>query len=314
MKSYININGKSNDEIQAIRKDLCTSSDFGAILNISPYKDAVRVYRDKVEGSDFKGNDRTRLGLMMEGVLADYFADETGYKVVNDNKIRLHPDHQWLSTSLDRVVTTPEGRFPLEIKTANEMAQKNWDDDYPSWYKAQIQGQMAITGWHKCYVMIFSYGFNIDYQMMEFEFDEEWWNDAFPKLEKFWFENVKANVPPEPMSEESLKYIHPVASDDECIPMSSDANKYLSSLIYAKKEIADWNKIKKEAELSLKKEIGDAEVMLGENYVVTYKNSKGRSTFDKKSFGEDHPELLEKYTSNGNSYRTLRIKEANNNE
>lgn len=311
----VSTNGMSKADWLQGRCSTIGTSDASGILGLSPYTNAYDVYVKKVEGETFEGNEVTRYGLEMEDICAKRFTEETGLKTIKDNKIRYHRcdpgTDPWLSTNLDRVVITPEGRCPLEIKTVRDVAKKSWDGDFPSWYKCQIMGQMAITGWHTCYVYVHIYGsFGIDFEIMQFHFDEDYWKESYKKLEHFWFENVLKRIPPEPTSESNIKHLYPKAEEGSVITLSDPVEKAIEELEEVKAEILRANKQKKDLEVLIKKEIGEAETMMNDKYVVTYKNSKGRSTFNKKSFGLDHPELLKEYTSNGNSYRTLKIKEA----
>jgi len=311
---HISTLGMSRDEWLDKRPLSIGTSEISSILGLNPYSSATDVYRDKVEGIRFEGNALTEFGLYMEDACANWFSAETGHKVQKDHKIRYYEHHNWLSTNLDRVVITPDGRSPLEIKTTKEVAQKNWDDEFPTWYQCQIQGQMAITGWHHCYVVVFTHGYDIQYKRMEFNFDEGFWDSILPHLEYFWFENVLKEVPPEPTKDSDLKYLFPQAVELKEVDPSDDVTQAIKDLMSIKDELSQLQKAKKDKEFSIRKHMGDGELMNDGSFVVTYKNSKGRSTFDKKRFGGDYPDILKEYTSQGSGTRTLRIKEAPNNE
>ena len=82
----------NEDDWHELRAKRIGGSDVGAILGVNPYKSIVDVYVDKTEGSDFKGNNATYWGHVLEGTVLKEFSNrhkelivyEVPYSVVND--------------------------------------------------------------------------------------------------------------------------------------------------------------------------------------------------------------------------------------
>lgn len=126
------------------------SSDVGAILGMSEYRTALDVYNEKTAPApiDIPMNAAMEFGLRLEQVVAEKYAEETGRRVLRDNKIRIHEEYPFLMCNLDRVILPEngEGRGILEIKTSSGMAVRHWEDEVPLPYYAQIQHQLSVTG------------------------------------------------------------------------------------------------------------------------------------------------------------------------
>ena len=287
------------------------ASEWAGALGKSMYQTPLDVYLSKVERRVLDDTLPMRLGRDIEPVIAKWFVEETGLQVRNDNKIRYHKDHPYLATNLDRVVVLDDGLACLEIKTVGEMAFKAWQSDFPLHYKIQIQGQMEITGYPYCYVAMAIWGMNTitDFKIMKFERDPEFFNAIRPYLVDFWENRVLHLNPPKPINSDDLKETYPFHKDGESINATDAILNDMNDLALVKEKIKELKAEQKSLEFNVKDFIGHAEILTnGENILATWKASNGRKTFDKKTFGSEHPELLDQYTTEGNPYRTLRIK------
>lgn len=105
------------------RKNHIGGSDAAACVGLSPYKDNVQLWEEKmglVLPEDISDRDYVRYGTEAEGHLRALFAmDFPQYQVLyEENNMFLNPEYPWMHASLDGELVDPEGRHGiLEIKT-----------------------------------------------------------------------------------------------------------------------------------------------------------------------------------------------------
>jgi predicted phage-related endonuclease len=212
-------------------------------------------------------------------------------KVKQDNKIRIHEDHEFLTTNLDGMVVGE--KVPVEYKTTAQP----WDGEIPDHYFVQIQHQMMVTESPYIYFASLSLGFNKQFVIEKYERNEEFISDMEKKLIDFWENHVLKSVPPEPQSVEDAQKIFREVDPDSI--RDADESIYyicrkLQNLNGDKKAIDDRIK---EHKLELMKSLSNKQLLqYNGTTLVTWKQTKDRSIFDKDQFREDHPKLFNKYT------------------
>jgi putative phage-type endonuclease len=154
---YLDTREMSKTEWLKQRKNGIGGSEVAAVLNISPYKTAYQVWKDKVSDEiEDEENDYTRLGNFIEDFIASEYARQTGRKTLRDNKIRVHKEYSCLIVNLDRVIVdNQDGSGPgiLECKSTVNFVFKSWKDDetaqqsIPLTYYSQIQHELSVTGY-----------------------------------------------------------------------------------------------------------------------------------------------------------------------
>ena len=187
----------NEDDWHELRAKRIGGSDVGAILGVNPYKSIVDVYVDKTEGSDFKGNNATYWGHVLEGTVLKEFSNrhkelivyEVPYSVVND----------FLIANLDGALKDKEtGDYGvLEIKTTSVWNRKEWEEDIiPQSYYAQIQHYLMLTGYKFAYVAVLIGG--NEYKEFKVERSEEDIELIRNKSTEFYNENLLKKIPPMP--------------------------------------------------------------------------------------------------------------------
>lgn len=97
------------------RKNHIGGSDAAACVGLSPYKDNVQLWEEKmglVLPEDISDRDYVRYGTEAEGHLRALFAmDFPQYQVLyEENNMFLNPEYPWMHASLDGELVDPEGR------------------------------------------------------------------------------------------------------------------------------------------------------------------------------------------------------------
>lgn len=288
------------DDWQELRRKRIGGSDIGAIVGVNPHKSIVDVYIDKIQGSEFKGNDATFWGKMNEPTVVRVFSKkhselityQVPYSVVED----------FLIANLDGVLKDKEtGEYGvLEIKTTEVWNSKNWEDDeIPQSYYAQVQHYLMLTGYKFAYVAVLIGSHK--YREFRVERSEEDIEFIKNRATEFYNENILKEVPPMPDGSDAyMEYLKKKAAEienNELIELA-DLEIKAEELNHISKQI---NELKKEEQL-LKEIILDR--MIKENtqkakignHKFNIQNSPNPS-LNKEKFKKEDPEFFEEYNN-----------------
>ena len=286
----------NEDDWHELRAKRIGGSDVGAILGVNPYKSIVDVYVDKTEGSDFKGNNATYWGHVLEGTVLKEFSNrhkelivyEVPYSVVND----------FLIANLDGALKDKEtGDYGvLEIKTTSLWNKKDWEDDViPQYYYAQVQHYLMLTGYKFAYIAVLIGG--QQYKEFKIERSEEDINLIRNKATEFYQENLLKKIPPMPDGSDAyMNYLKQKAleiENNEVIEFV-DLEEKAAKIKELSKEI---NSLKKEQDL-LKEEVMLELINNGTQKGVAGKfkfNIQTRKTPDFEAMAKENLELMEQY-------------------
>ena len=162
-----------SEEWYANRLERIGASEIGAVLGLSPYTPAAKLFLEKIgmmEQGKFQ-NKFTFWGLALEDLIADawkyhngqeedYIQNKGEGKKIRDcknvNGFYVNDKYPHLSSTPDRMID--KGMFnlldrapltkrcPLELKTISDYEAKMWENGIPVSYLAQVHGQMITTG------------------------------------------------------------------------------------------------------------------------------------------------------------------------
>lgn len=186
------------------RRTYIGGSDIGAIMGRSRYRTPVDVYYQKIgETPEFKGNEATFWGNILEAVVAAEYARREGVKVVRDRNLYRHPDYPYMVGHIDRRVLNAPGGKVLEVKTAGKWFKPaDWEDEPPPDYVLQVQWYMGLTGWQNADLVALLAG--QDFRTYSIPRDEFVIQEAFETAKEFWA-RVQERNPPPPRNEEDCK-------------------------------------------------------------------------------------------------------------
>lgn len=199
------------------REGRVTASSVGSILGIAPYSTKYDVMRRMVreyhgQESEFNGNVATEYGTYNEAGALIEFEIETGLKVENAPFV-ISDKYEWLGASPDGYVSDGnliEIKCPYGLRNGGHFKSINEQKHY----YAQMQLQMFCTNKKGCYF----YQWQPKKTMTEFvEFNEDYFNDMFIKLEEFYKEYLVEREFPN-----ARNYL-----DNEDIKLDDMVNKYL---------------------------------------------------------------------------------------
>lgn len=295
MKATISTLDLTREEWLKARKQGIGSSDVAAILGLSKYRTPLEVYEEKISAEIIEQpmTPAMEFGVKLEQVVADTYAERTGRKVVRDNKIRIHPDYQFLLANLDRIIMPINGggRGILECKTASSRAAKQWETEIPAGYFAQIQHQLFVTGmtWGVLALLVDGR----DFQTFDVKRDDGFIGMQVSILSDFWKNHVVPRNPPEATVtdlEVQMAVIGSTIEADEGTTLDID------TLTDARKELARVKAKAEEYEEKVKLYIGNHEMLTHAGRVLaTWKSSKPSASIDTKRLQIEVPEIAAKY-------------------
>lgn len=306
------------------RSQTIGSSEISAIMGLNRYMTPIDVWKRKTgRAQEFEGNAATERGLLLEPVVAQWWAKESGNQVqVNKEVFKAQdvpcsatPDYfYWLDTepgeSMSEQSQNGEARGILEIKTTRFRVI---EDDVPqSWFlQAQYQAAIVNRFFLRAPVeeislawldgdLVFghaSFKVNAGYGAKLLEFTADWWG-----------KHVIADVMPDPENHKEAAYKWPNSSGAK-IEASKDLRELVRVARILKKEIAekekelDWNT------LQIKEIMQEAEaITFQDELLCTWKTSKERAKFDEKAFKAEHEELYQKFCKTVSGNRVFLLK------
>lgn len=209
---------QSRDEWLLERRNYIGASDIGALLldhdghPIHPYKTPHDLWLDKKGLSNFNGNERTDMGLMLEPVIAAKFKMvNPGVKVKKGKTVYGEKPHH--ASNPDLIVMGRVSQVPgmsivepnkkgykclVQMKSAGFYSAKDFGidgtDEVPDWYNAQVQWEMYTAGADMCVIALL-FDTHLYHQFIVYR-DEELINILKGYADHFWQSYVLADREP----------------------------------------------------------------------------------------------------------------------
>lgn len=287
------------EEWLTARRQGIGGSDAAAILGLDPWKSALAVYYEKIDGRQGEDSLAMELGRELEPFLRRKFQqwlqENEGCQadVRQEPFILQHSDYPFLLANIDGWFTHPElGPCGLELKTAGEFQREHWDDDeIPDRYYIQVQHYLAVTGLHNFYI-----GYLIGNRLFNAKRvprHETVIGELTRRLQNFWENHILAGVPPAPAGldcdTDILKKLYPQENGDPAIMLPHMQEQYDAYKTLKKQEKELGLKLESIKQLFMS-EMKEAQVALVGRKKITWK------TIERKG-----------YTVAPTSYRSLRI-------
>jgi len=270
-----------HDEWLEWRQKGIGGSDIAAICGMSRYKSPMAVYLDKIgELPPVEDNPKMKAGRILEPVVADWFAEETGMKVWRQNAIFQHPQYPFMLANIDRWL--PGQNAGLECKNTSEYSRHDWEGTQaPTEYILQCNHYMAVTGADRWYIAVLIGGW--DFQWRVIERDEELIKNLITIEHEFWHEHVLTKNPPafSHQDTELLKGIFPTSTAGERVDLPEDAYDDIQGIYQARADKADAERRLETHKNRIKGYMRDAELAYFQDELkFTWKtNAKGIRSF-----------------------------------
>ena len=305
----------SHDEWLKCRINYIGGSESASAVGINPWKSPVRLWLIKtgqIEDDDLSDNEAVQIGKEIEAFIAQLFVERTGIKVRRDNFMYQHPEYQFMSANVDRVVIGEN--IGVEIKNVGIRSAHLWEgDELPDIYFCQIQHYCAVMGWEGVHVAALIAGnrFVSKYVPRNNDFIQ----NLIETEAAFWQHVVNKTMPAVDGSEDcstTLKKMFP-GCNGQTIALPDIADLWVKQYQAASADEEAAKLRKEEAKNALSLAIGENLAGMIGRYTVTLSPVKGRETFDKAKFTKDYPGVYDKYIKIGAASKRFAIKEEDGN-
>ena len=212
--------------------------------------------------------------------------------------------------NLDGICNHPDyGTCIFEAKTATAYKAGEWEDSIPDEYYLQIQHYMAVTGYRGAYIAVLVGGNTFKWRFVER--DEELIATLIRLEADFWHHVEDLTPPPLDGSDASTKFLSeqfPNSVPQSHIDLPVNAADLFRQYDAACEQLEVATEQKQQAENLLKQMMGDNEVGIAGERIITWKTVT-QERLDTTTLKSEHPTLYQKY-ANKISYRRFSIKAA----
>ena len=299
----------SHEEWLQIRRGYIGGSDAGAIVGMNPYSSAFSVWAEKTgKLPEFEGNVATRVGTMLEDLVAKLFMEETGKKVQRLNFTLVNPAYPFACANIDREIIGEDA--VLEIKTTNSFVnvKKFRTGEYPEMWYAQMTHYLAVTGAQKAYLAVLSEG--RDFKIFELERDEEEIKALMDAERDFWNTYVvPKRTPPvdgHSATSDAIKALFDI--DDGDTRDLNGMERIFEQRSLLNKHIKDLKAELDGIDNSIKLQLGNASKGVCGFWSVSWK-TQNTAGFDREAIKADYPGIdFAKYATQSRVFRVTEKK------
>ncbi len=180
------------------RKKGIGSSDAPIIMGVSPWKNVVDLYNDKISNSvDETTNYVQERGNRMEPRIRSLYEMISGQSFPAD-LVRME-ELPWMMASLDGI--SEDRKSIIEIKVSGKA---DWESGFvPPKYYPQVQHAMLVANADRCFYLSYLYSkkepivLSVEHLVVLEAFpDREYQREMFDKEMHFWKQNVEKRIPP----------------------------------------------------------------------------------------------------------------------
>lgn len=300
------------------RKHYVTGTDAGKLIGVSPYGGKFAVWLDKMgRAAPVVETPAMKAGKKLESAILQTYAEEMNCKLEHVDGYQLITCDKYprLGASLDG--WNHDLQIPVDaknIKWKNEKWGDAWTDQFPEYYKAQLQVQMMVTGATFAHLAVMFSG--QDFFIYSMEYDEGMAQKILDATEEFWPYVENDQMPEADGSDEATEYIKSEFARGDAAAVKEPTEEILEALKglqKAKLDEKDAQNRKTEFENRIKVFMGDATAIKG---VCTWNNNKDSVKTDWEQVAsvalasmsaEDQKKLIASYTTTKPGARVLRI-------
>lgn len=317
---FIEIERKEADKAAWLekRRNYVTGTDAAKLLGLSPFGGIFDVWLDKTgQAPEFTQNAAMRAGSAFESAILKMYAEDTDAKLEHVDGYTLVTCDRYprLGASLDGWNHTLG--IPVDAKNIrwkNEKWGDAWTDEFPDYYKTQLQVQMMVTGAKFAHLAVMFSG--QDFCIYTMEYDEELAQKIVEASEAFWPYVENSEMPEASGSESTSNYIKEHFAEgtpEKEKEPDEELAKNVEAYVKASEEEKSAKARKDEAGNRIRVFMGEATVVPG---FCTWKNNKGKTETDWQGVAEtlmenmpvlEREELVKKFTETKPGNRTLRI-------
>jgi len=279
------------------------ASEVAAVMGMSRFSTALDVFKAKHGIDNPMDAERAFWGHQAEPGLQLWVERFSGVDV------RLQPGFMarsvevpFVHASFDGVSYDPFTTW--QMKTAHEYTAHHWDEGIPTDIRVQVQAEMFVAGTQRAAVVVQIGG--VRGRLFWERRDERFIRDhMLPAVTEFW-QHVQTGQPPLPSTLAEVAEVFPTEKGTEAV-LSESAFETLERITVLGSDIQAQEAERDALKVALAEFVGAAETLTYDGRpVATWKTQKGRASFNKRAFEDDHPDLAAAYTTQGAPFKVLR--------
>lgn len=267
----------------ALRQKGLGGSEIAAVAGIHPYRTKLDVYLEKIGLRELVENRYTEWGNRLEHALGLAYADrlQTGDVVMLDQPgtivMKAHP---WVLATPDFTLRNDPEPRGLECKVRGVYDSHRWGpdgtDQVPDEVAAQCHWGMLVTGFTRWDVAVLLGG--NDFRVYTLHYDPEIAKHLLNLGHAFWFEHVVAEKPPtldgSKSAQHFVKRLFPM-HDDAMLSADPELDAMVDELRQARGRRMAAEAMELMWQARIKAQIGVHSGIMGRDYKITWKNTKG---------------------------------------
>jgi putative phage-type endonuclease len=250
------------------RRRLITATDLPAILGIDPWRSEGDVARAKLEGAEPEPTIPMRVGSTLEPLIAALWSERTGEPVERWGELVTHPELPWAGATPDYRA----GDVLVECKWS--ATPSRWRDGLPQEYECQVRWQLGVTGLRRASVAALV---GRDLSIYDVEHDEDQWR-ALVRIAEDFRRRLEAGGP-FAETRESIARAYPRGEDIELVA-DRDLADAVRALLDVRSQIERLKESADRLETTIKGRMGPASRLVGEGFVVTWRNVRDSEITD----------------------------------
>lgn len=287
--SFVRVCGTDDREAWlAARKSGIGGSEVASLFGCG-FRSALEVYTDKLGLGEEPETEPEfmRWGKLLEPVILNEFARETGRRVEHGGQLLRSREWPWMLVTLDAEQVDPKRPSPgiVEAKNTRYLAGDWQNGEIPRRVWLQVQQGLAVTGraWGSVAVLLWG----SEFKWADVERDDTFIREQLvPAGEEFW-RRVQERRPVPPDGSDSaraaIRKLYPDEVEGKTVALGGDLIPFDVELQMLKADLTAIEKRKAQIEDSFRMAIGDAEVgSLSNGTSYTYK-SQSRAEFTVKA-------------------------------
>lgn len=297
---------ETREQFLAERRKYLGASDIAAVMGLDPYQTPLDVFNQKMGFVEpFEGNSHTKRGTKLEEIAAREYTEQTGNKLRRKRTALVHPKYPFIRGHLDRLVEGLDRIAEIKIPGVGNFAKVKREGLPDSWI-IQLQGYLGLSRKKAGEYIIF----NSDrWELLNFEVEAQ--PDLYEQIEHaavvFWSEHVLKGVPP-PALEADKPKLEFARVNGEVKRIEDPEFLEAAELLQEAKQLElDGKQLYDIAKQRIIEAIGGYGKFQGGGLRLSYYESPGHASFDKKALQREHPGInLERYEKRGNSFPVFR--------
>lgn len=287
------------------RRKSVGASEVAAVMGLSPYATALDVYKSK-QGVD-KPLDPIMgwFGHIAEPTIHEWVERFSGVPVKLEPAFMARSkDYPFLHASFDRLSSDPFTTW--QFKTSHQYAGHKWDEGIPTDIRVQVQAEMLVAGTQRAAVVVWIAGTR-DFRLFWETRDERFISEhLIPQVGKFWTDLQQGVAPPpSTVAEISTDWHNSGEAMEAPAELQERIEQRAFLLATAKEAEEDAKKITVELGNFMRENNVEKFTVAGKT-LLTFKQQKGKRSFDRERLEADHPEIAAEYTTQGSPFMVMR--------